>query len=671
MSADPLTAFTAALAARDIIVPRNLITDGRLHRCDAAGRHGKNDAAYLLHLDDFPAGGFENHRDGLGWQDWYAKGTREFTPVERAEYRRRMAEARAQCEADRRQRQADAADRAAGLWRSADPECNGHPYLEAKHIGAHGARLYRDTLLVVPVRDLDGAITSLQFIDQAGTKRFLTGGRKREGCCVIGKLTDAAIIVVTEGFATAATLHEATDYPVVIAFDAGNLPPVAAAVRQRFPQARIIIAADDDHQTAGNPGLTKAREAAGLAAAAVAIPDFGPDRPPKFTDFNDLGFFASHDRVREIIDQALGTGVSPAPRWNLLINIVDPTTLADVPVPPRQWLVPDWVPQRRATALYGAGGEGKTLIAQQLATACAIGERWLGLSIVKCNSLQLYCEDDLEEMHRRQDEINAHYGCTFDALGAMRWLPRLGDDNMLMSFDTGRPRLTPLFDELVETAKEHNAKLVIIDTLADVFAGHENDRTQARAFAQQALGYLAREIGGAVIALAHPSRAGMNSGSGDSGSTAWVGTFRSQLHLSTPRPDEDSEPSDPDLRVLTRRKSNNARRGDEIELRWRDGVLVPTRDTSGILGWIERKSAKRVFLELLDKVTAEGRYVAESSRSPNYAPMLFARRPDRERFRQGDFKRAMEELFVEGAIKIGTCKGGGRHERECIVRAPS
>lgn len=347
---------------------------------------------------------------------------------------------------------------------------------------------------------------------------------------------------------------------------------------------------------------------------------------------------------------------------------INPTSLAGLMVPQRQWLVPDWVPQCRATALYGAGGEGKTLLAQQLATACAIGALWLGLPCVRCNSLLLFCEDDCDEMHRRQDDINTHYGCTFDDLGAMRWLPRLGDDNALMSFDTGRPRPTALFDELIETAKEHEARLVIGDTLADVFAGNENDRAQARAFAQQALGLLAREIQGAVIALAHPSRSGMNSGSGESGSTAWIGTFRSQLYLSTPRPDDESEPSDPDLRTLTRRKSNHARRGDEIELRWQNGVLVPT----GIVGIVDRvaaaNKAERVFLALLVSTYAMKRWCSPSPKAgAAYAPKFFMSLPDREGVTRAAFEAAMNKLLNEGRIKTETY---GRPSEDRVRLAP-
>jgi RecA-family ATPase len=331
------------------------------------------------------------------------------------------------------------------------------------------------------------------------------------------------------------------------------------------------------------------------------------------------------------------------------LTAVDPSLLADTPVPERQWLVPDWVPMERVTALYGSGGEGKTVLAQTLATACAIGAQWLGLSVRRCNSLLLYCEDDVDEMHRRQNDINRHFGCAFTDLPAMRWLPRLGFNNALMTFD-GRPKREPLFEQLLRVAKEHKANLMVIDTLADVFTGNENDRGQARVFAQSVLGLLAREIKGAVIALAHPSRSGMNSGSGESGSTAWIGTFRSQLYLSTPKLPE-GEQSDPNMRLLTRKKSNAARRDETIELRWRDGVFVPIHAPAGIVGSIERRTCERVFLDLLDKTTAEKQPVSSNSKAGNYGPRLFASRPDRERFAKADFERAMQALFASRTLR--------------------
>lgn len=340
---------------------------------------------------------------------------------------------------------------------------------------------------------------------------------------------------------------------------------------------------------------------------------------------------------------------------------IDPASLEGAPIRQRQWLVPDWIPIGRATSLYGAGGEGKTLLAQMLATACAIGQSWLGLPVRQCNSLLLFCEDDIDEMHRRQADINAHYGCGFADLGAMRWLPRLGEDNALMSFDAdGLARRTLLFDRFLAAAKGHHAQLVITDTLADVFTGNENDRAQARQFGQAILGHIARETGAASLTLAHPSLNGAANGSTGSGSTAWKGTFRSQLYIESPDAAE-GEQQDPDMRVLRRAKANYARRDETIEMRWVQGVFVPLHAATGIIASIERRTCERVFLDLLARIAAEGRYVCENVHAQNYAPKIFAMRPDRERFRIADFAVAMQALFARRLIRNETFKGNDRH----------
>jgi len=327
----------------------------------------------------------------------------------------------------------------------------------------------------------------------------------------------------------------------------------------------------------------------------------------------------------------------------------DPTTLDGAPVPERQWLVRNWIPMKRVTALYGRGGEGKTILAQMLATATALGKPWLGIPVERGNSLLLFCEDDLDEMHRRQQDINRHYECDWADLSGMLWLPRLGHDNALMTFDR-RPIRTALFDQLLAAAKDHDAKLIIVDTLADEFAGNENDRNQARAFAQAALGLLARETDGAVLNLAHPSRAGMSSGSGESGSTGWLGAFRSVLYMTTPKDDDDQPPEDPDRRDLSRIKANFARRDETIQLRWQEGVFVPIQSSTGILGSIERRTCERVFMELLDKMTDENQPVSANPRAGNYAPRMFLTRPERQGFKKPDFVRAMQALFSAGNI---------------------
>ena len=146
-----------------------------------------------------------------------------------------------------------------------------------------------ETALIVPAVDVDGVIWSLQFIATDGRKRFYPGGKLRGHFCPIGPQGKPEKILIAEGIATSLTLYEDTSLPVIAAFNANNLIPVAEAIRWKYPQAEILICADDDHMTEGNPGITKAIEAAGRCGGDWVPPDFtGLSRGPKDTDFNDL-----------------------------------------------------------------------------------------------------------------------------------------------------------------------------------------------------------------------------------------------------------------------------------------------------------------------------------------------------------------------------------------------
>jgi phage/plasmid primase-like uncharacterized protein len=504
--------FADAMRARSIIPPNDLRADGKLHRCDAAGRHGKDDAAYVLHLDGIAAGGFQNWRDGLDWQDWCAAIDRELTDVERKTCRQRMEAARAQRDADERHRRADAAKRAADIWRNAATTCNGFPYLSAKHLGdAHGARLYHDKL-VVPVRDIDGTLHSLQFIDASGGKRFLTGGRKREGCCVLGEIIDANVIVIAEGFATVATLHEATDFPVIAAFDAGNLPPVAVAVRRRFPAAKIVVAADDDHGTVGNPGVTKAREAAALVAGVVAIPNFGPDRPSNFTDFNDLGHFAGHARVREIIDAALAEA-SPSRfgEW-------DAGTANYDDIPPRGWLLGNTFCRGFVSGLISEGAGGKTALRLVQCLAVATGRPFTGEHVfVRGRVLLLVLEDGRAEILRRLRAAMLHHDIVADDIRGQLFVATLESFGAkLATVINGQIETGALKADIEAVISQRKIDLVVIDPLKKAHGVNENDNNQMD-FVVAMLAEMAINHDCAVDTPYHASKGGPSPGNADKG----------------------------------------------------------------------------------------------------------------------------------------------------------
>ncbi len=354
------------------------------------------------------------------------------------------------------------------------------------------------------------------------------------------------------------------------------------------------------------------------------------------------------------------------------LSIVHPPSLAGLPVPARVWLVEDWLPVGSVTLLYSDGGTGKTLLVQQLATSLAAGQPWIGLPITPCRVFALFCEDDEAEVHRRQARINATYGVEYGDLEDFAYACPVGDDNVLVRFEhDGSWTPTPRYAELVQQVMAHEAKLLIVDTAADTFGGNENDRAQVRAYLGALLTRLARDADCAVLLNAHPSRAGMIAGSSmDSGSTAWSNTARSRWALVVPR-EEDGTIPDADLRLLTRRKSNYARAGEEIELRYQQGVLVPAnpKAPSPFERVTKIMRAGTTFLALLDRLAQKNVFVSASKNASNYAPKLFAKQPDRDGCTRGDFEAALHDLLA--ADKLTTVPYGRKGDERYRLARPT
>ena len=333
-TASILAQFRTAAEARGLLLPDRLDADGKLHRCPLwEGAKGKKDGAYLLHLDGVPAGGFQNFRDGLDWENWRADIGRQLTPEEEAANRARMEAQRADREAETKAKRDKARRKANAIWNSAKPAPDDHTYLQRKGIPSFGLRVgswpkweevrpgeWRENrlsgVLLVPMRSPSGTLHSLQAIYPAKIdgrdKDFLPHGEKAGKFHLIGELAEGRPLRIAEGYATAASVHQATGWPVAVAFDVGSLDPVACALHEANPGARFILCADDDHHTAGNPGRSKAEAAARAVGGVVAIPDFGPDRPDCATDFNDLATLAGLDAVRRILEAARDAIAGPA-----------------------------------------------------------------------------------------------------------------------------------------------------------------------------------------------------------------------------------------------------------------------------------------------------------------------------------------------------------------------
>lgn len=280
-------AFGAAMVACGLNPP-DIIADGVLRRFDSDDdRRGRKSGWYVLHGDGTPAGAFGNWSTGLS-ETWRIQTHCAMTPMQRAEYRRRIGQARQDAKITRLQLEAGAAKACRAIIATAHDATDDNPYCIRKGIEPYGLKEFRNSrTLIVPVRDGNGNLVSLQFIAASGVKRFKTQG-KIAGCYYSfgGKPVDA--LLICEGFATGASLHAVTGLPVAVTFTAGNLEAVARVLRTKMPTIQMIVCADNDRfRDSGNVGLTKATAAARAVDGLLAIPQFISDagRP---TDFNDL-----------------------------------------------------------------------------------------------------------------------------------------------------------------------------------------------------------------------------------------------------------------------------------------------------------------------------------------------------------------------------------------------
>ncbi|RWD70872.1 hypothetical protein [Mesorhizobium sp.] len=284
----------------------------------------------MLHLDTPASGAFGDLQTGI--QDtWTEKRPSSMTAAERAELKKRMAETQKQREEERAALNAAAAAAAVLIMASTEKAPASHPYLSKKGLPPfpglrrlkqnvkyvvdpeEDPRTARAGSLVVPLYTPGAELISVQLIGDDGTKRFLKGTAKEGNYHPIGKRPEDPgaefNIAIAEGYSTAARVHQATGFLTITAFDAGNLGPVSKAIRAKYPNARIIFAADNDRLVKMpdgrfNPGVTKAKEAAEAVGGLVAFPVFD-DAEIELTDFDDLARKSGVDRVREVIDAVL------------------------------------------------------------------------------------------------------------------------------------------------------------------------------------------------------------------------------------------------------------------------------------------------------------------------------------------------------------------------------
>ncbi|WP_363347427.1 toprim domain-containing protein [Methylocystis echinoides] len=364
-------AFAAAIEAKLEYGPDEIIADGEIHRFGESGEWGKQPGWYVLHADDpQPFGMFGDWRTGEKYP-WRGQETRPLTPEERAERDRQRAERNSE-EAKKQRAAAREAEKIhrKGQEYYGDALFAKFPYFRRKNVQAHSGVAQIDVnKIAIPIYDHEDARTtlvSLQYITATGDKRFLPDG-KIKGCWFeigLRQSPNRNLIVVVEGYATGATIHETSGLPVIVAFNAGNLEAVAKKIAAKYPNALIIIAGDDDYKTElklrNNTGVESAKAAAKAVGGVAVFPPFDRakdgDEP---SDWNDLATLIGKDKLAEIFRQTVEEAkqhreddpppAPPPPPRDLL-----PPPPDDAPPPPPGDQTPPDDPDGKATIYISA-----------------------------------------------------------------------------------------------------------------------------------------------------------------------------------------------------------------------------------------------------------------------------------------------------------------------------
>lgn len=455
------------------------------------------------------------------------------------------------------------------------------------------------------------------------------------------------LIYFTEGERKADQLASMGFLATAIAFGANGW---REQYGEAFAGATVIILPDNDQ-----PGAKFA------ATVKAGIEDYGgqvyilelPGLPHKGDIIDWQG---TADDLRELTAKIIAGKSMPMPALDLV-------ALAQTRPKAKIFAIERLAPLGEVTLFTGPGSAGKSLFGQQLATCAAASLPCLGLDVMACPALYVTCEDDPEQLHWRQASICTALGIRMDELAGRLHLVSLRGslDNELGVFNAdGTLQPMPAFHRLVRMLKATEARIAILDNVAHLFTGNENDRGDVTRFVNL-LNRVAGETGVALLLIGHPNK----SGDDYSGSTAWLNAVRSQITLQ-----HDMET---DVRTITVGKANYGRKGDALRFMWHEGAFVREddlpADTRAQLAEVTRANSEdEAFLACLRARAAQGldRAVGPSP-GPNYAPSQFEGMPEAKGYKKEAFKRAMDRLYTHVRIRTEMAERPGKSEKKSII----
>lgn len=485
-----------AIAEAGITPPERIVIDGNLHRFSANGKPRDDSGWYVAFPGPIPGGQFGDWRTGIS-VPWRADIGRELTAAEHIALTRHAAEAKRIREAEQAKRRESAADTAEAIWQAATPAHDDHPYLSRKRVSAHGLRVTGDGRLVCPMFSPDGELTSLQFIDADGEKRFLSGGKVSGATWMIGTAEGARTIYVCEGVATAITIFEATGQPVVVAYSASNLTAAAQFAANMGP---VVVVGDNDESGTGQREAVKAADAIGCR---VVIP------PNTGQDVND--YAQDGGDVAGLLRQHSTDAVDVADRLKLVFA-------DDLPpdYQPPDEIIEGLITSSSTTVIYGDSNSGKTFFALSLARAIACGDECYGRRTdrglvvylasespgsirSRVQAMQRFYSDDLSGIAIVQAPVN-FYESSGDAVDVISVIRH------------------------VESMRGQPVRLVIADTLARIASGANENSGEDMGPVMARFDAVVNETGVSMVIIHHAGKDAAKGARGWSGIRAHVDT---------------------------------------------------------------------------------------------------------------------------------------------------
>ncbi len=496
----PEIQFAEAIRRAGLEVPE-IILDGKIHRFRSTeSKKFDRSGWYVGHADGIPCITFGCWKQDITQTVKADMGGKKWTPAEEMAHIARVAAAKKQRDAEIERDRSVAASTVETIWAGGVQASPEHPYLKRKGVEPHGARVTGDGRLMLPLFSPDGELSSLQYIDEAGGKLYHSGGQTGGMYWMLGTLDQPGVMYIAEGFATAATIHQVTNRPCIVAYSASNLVPVTGSLREQMPVQELVIVADNDESGIGQRYAEQA--SAKYGARMIVMPTKG-DANDYAQAGNDLKDLLVPQRVEALanvvpISEFMSEGVGVSYVWQHILA--------------RGWLY----------AMTANPGSGKTSVSLYMAVMTALGKPLIGKKTMPCKVLFL-CGENPQDVRLRMEVMLIEMGLSVDALHGRIYFTRrpfaIDDGLQLARFASEAVAHGPYDLMFIDTGPAHSN------------ADDENDNRAMHALAI-AMRELMAPLGmPCTIALMHPSKGATKESLLPRGGSAFVGSIDGCLCL--------------------------------------------------------------------------------------------------------------------------------------------